>query len=465
MLKRHFAIVNFLRISSDILAIGILWNAVYVFRFYSKLFSHSGIPPYSKHLLLTLPVVIILCLCRHWAGVYQSLRIESTPRQLDRQIRSIVVGYLCVVLFLYYSQQAPYTRVLLVLFLLSLFGGLVATHFALVQTLRMLRSRGYNQRHFAIIGTGKHALKLLGDIQKHTYFGLQCSFLIDDKPQIDGKNINGIRVYGNIENLVSLSLEKGIDEIYLAANGPKIASLSSALNELQNRGVTLRIQPDWGELTSVTRPSVVTLGSSTLFTMAESPLTGMNIVFKDVFDRTVAMLLLCLFSIPILLIASLVKLTSKGPVFYRQIRIGMDNRPFEMLKFRTMRVDSENPPQWTVKDDPRRTPIGQLLRTLSLDELPQLFNVLKGQMSLVGPRPEQPHFVKQFGTDYKKYMFRHKVKAGMTGWAQIHGFRGDTSLRKRVLYDLYYVRNWSIWLDLLILIRTPFCILNRKNAY
>ena len=143
----------------------------------------------------------------------------------------------------------------------------------------------------------------------------------------------------------------------------------------------------------------------------------------------------------------------------------MDNQRFEILKFRTMRPQHDELPGWTVEKDLRRTAIGKFLRPMGLDELPQLINVLKGEMSLVGPRPEQPHFTKKFSEDYKKYMFRHKVKSGMTGWAQIHGFRGDSSLRKRTQYDLYYVRNWSIWLDLLILIRTPFLVLKRKNAY
>jgi lipopolysaccharide/colanic/teichoic acid biosynthesis glycosyltransferase len=144
--------------------------------------------------------------------------------------------------------------------------------------------------------------------------------------------------------------------------------------------------------------------------------------------------------------------------------MGMDQREFEILKFRTMNAADASEPAWTVRNDPRQTKLGKFLRRFGLDELPQLFNVIKGQMSLVGPRPEQPHFVKTFSKTYKKYMFRHKVKAGMTGWAQIHGFRGDTSIRKRIQYDLYYVQNWSYWLDLQILIRTPFHILKGKNG-
>jgi len=168
-----------------------------------------------------------------------------------------------------------------------------------------------------------------------------------------------------------------------------------------------------------------------------------------------------------LVIALLIKLTSKGPVFYKQTRRGMDQKEFEILKFRTMRIDAEkeNGPQWSKPDDAMCTSIGKWLRRKSLDELPQLINVIKSQMSLVGPRPERPYFTKQFSEEYRRYMLRHKVKAGMTGWAQIHGFRGDTSLRKRLVYDLYYVKNWSFALDLWILLRTPWHIIKGENAH
>ena len=302
MLKQHFAIVNLIRASLDFLTIGVLWNAVYFSRFHSGLFSHSGIPSYTKHLLLTFPVVVIFYLCRRWSGIYQSIRIESIGRQLSKQVQSILLEYTFVVLFLYYSEKVPYTRTLLILFLITLLAVLLTEHCVLVLILRSIRSKGYNQRCFAIIGTGKNAIKLSQDIQGNSYFGLKCSFFIDNKPQLDGKMVSGIKVYGNIEKLNELAIENGIDEIYLAANEHKIPSLYSHLNELQNRGITVRIQPDWGRLTSVAKPSIITIGSSVLFTAAESPLTGMNLILKDIFDRVLSFILLCLFSSPMLLI-------------------------------------------------------------------------------------------------------------------------------------------------------------------
>ena len=192
-----------------------------------------------------------------------------------------------------------------------------------------------------------------------------------------------------------------------------------------------------------------------------------NIVFKEIFDRLGALILLIILMFPMMMIAILIKSTSRGPVFYKQLRMGMDQKKFMILKFRTMTPDAEKEggPQWTKHNDSRRTKIGAWLRHTSLDELPQLINVIKGQMSLVGPRPERPVFTKQFSKKYTKYMFRHKVKSGMTGWAQVNGYRGNTSLRKRLVYDLYYVRNWSWGLDMWILLQTPRHIFKGENAY
>ena len=232
-------------------------------------------------------------------------------------------------------------------------------------------------------------------------------------------------------------------------------------------GKTIRIVPDWGNLISISAPTAMPIGSQILFSAGDSPLVGFNIILKEAFDRIVAFLSLVILFIPILIISFMVKLTSKGPVFYKQTRVGMDQKTFEILKFRTMRVDAEkeNGPQWAKANDSRCTSIGRWLRKKSVDELPQLINVLKGEMSLVGPRPERPHFVKKFSEDHRRYMLRHRVKAGMTGWAQVNGLRGDTSLRKRLVYDLYYVRNWSLALDLWILLLTPVHLLKAENAH
>jgi len=465
MLKRHYAIVNFLRVVTDLFITAVIWNLVYFFRFYTGLFSHFGIPPYSKHLLLTIPIVLIFYAAKSAVGIYKSIRIQSTLEQLRLQISSTLLGFTLSILFFYYAEDVPYTRVLLLLFLFGILAGTLLSHYTLLSVLRYLRSKGYNLRYFAIIGSGRKALKLLHDIHNHPYLGLNCSFLIDDKPRMNGRFLHGVPVYGRMEQLRKALREHPVDEIYLASHSDKVQSLYPVLQEFQARGTTIRILPDWGKLTEMGRVSTVMIGSSILFTTDDPPLSGMNLILKDLFDRVCALFLLVVFSVPMLAIACAIKLIDKGPVFYRQKRIGMDQRVFEIIKFRTMKTDDSAAPGWTVPDDPRCTRLGRFLRSASLDELPQFFNVLKGDMSLVGPRPEQVHFVEKFSEEYRNYMFRHKVKSGMTGWAQIHGYRGNTPLRKRIQYDLNYIQNWSIWLDLLILIRTPFHLFREPNAY
>jgi exopolysaccharide biosynthesis polyprenyl glycosylphosphotransferase len=400
-------------------------------------------------------------------GLYKPKRIQNTFVQLVDILKASIFGGLFVVAFFYYIQDVPYSRKLLVLFAITLFAGLVFSHLLTMVIMRRFRARGYNLRYYAVIGTGQKAQQLVRDIEQMEWLGLKCVLFVDNNTDNIGTELLGIPVYGPVEKLTELAKTKAIDEVYLALSGNKAQKAYPILEALQSAGVTIRIMPDWGNLASISGATVITIGSQVLFSAADSPLRGVNIVLKEVFDRTIALILLTISAIPIGLIAILIKLTSKGPVFYKQRRVGMDQKEFEMFKFRTMVVDAEkeNGPQWTKHNDPRRTLIGAWLRCTSLDELPQFINVVKGQMSLVGPRPERPVFAKQFSEEYKKYMLRHKVKAGMTGWAQINGFRGDTSLRKRLLYDLYYVKNWSWGLDIWILLRTPWHIIKGENAY
>jgi exopolysaccharide biosynthesis polyprenyl glycosylphosphotransferase len=335
-----------------------------------------------------------------------------------------------------------------------------------MKLLRFIRKKGYNQRHFAVIGTGNKAVQLVKDIENIKWLGLKCAFFVNNEPETDKKQLLGKPVYTPVSRILELVKTRNVDEVYLALdkNG---ADIYPILETLQSQGIIIRIVPSWGNLISISKPTIVPVGSQFLFSAGDSPLTGVNVIIKELFDRIVAFLLLVVFAVPMAIIALLIKLTSKGAVFYKQTRIGMDQRKFEMLKFRTMHINPEDQktPKWTAENDSRRTGIGKFLRRTSIDELPQLINVLKGEMSLVGPRPEQPYFVEQFSENHRRYMLRHKVKAGMTGWAQIHGMRGDTSLRKRLVYDLYYVKNWSLALDLWILLRTPMHILKGENAY
>jgi exopolysaccharide biosynthesis polyprenyl glycosylphosphotransferase len=476
MLRTYAAFFSMLRSVVDIVIIGICWVVVYFLRFYSGLFSiERGIPGFERHLLLTLPIILMCYIACVWSGIYKPQRVQNMFQLFTDTLKASILSGLFVFTFLYstlgtrYSimGDAPYTRLLSALFVPTLFVGLSFSHLFTMSVLRSLRKKGYNLRHYAVIGAGQKAQQLVSDIRKMGWLGLKCSFFVDDDEKNFEKELLGCPVFGPLERTLELVKEKGIDEVYLALRGSEAQRAYPVLEALQIAGVTVRIIPDWGNLLSLSNPVVVPVGSQVLFSSGESPLSGSRIIFKHIFDFIAALVLLTIFSIPMLVMAFLIKLSSKGHIFYKQSRVGMDRKEFKIYKFRTMYENAEEKsgPKWSTKDDSRRTRIGAFLRRTSLDELPQLFNVLKGQMSLVGPRPERPHFVKEFSEQYWKYMLRHKVKSGMTGWAQINGFRGDTSLRKRLVYDLYYVRNWSFTLDLWILLRTPWHVIKGENAH
>ena len=468
MLKTYAAFFSLLQSLVDIAVIGGCWVVVYFLRFHSGIFGvEKGIPEFNKHLLLLIPVIFIGYLGCLISGLYKSKRTQNMLIQLATSLKTSLLSVLFIVVFFYYVKDEPYSRKLFVLFTILLFFGLSFSHVLVMNFLRLLRKRGYNQRFYAIIGANHKGQTLVEDVRSMPWAGLRCAFFIDNDAEKIGTKLLDVPVYGPVEKIYELAKAKRIDEVYITLSGDKMQGIYSAMDALQSAGVTIRIIPDWGNLISISKPVVVNIGSQILFSAADSPLSGYHIFLKQFFDFVIAGLILIVFSMPMVIIALLIKLSSKGPVFYKQTRVGMDQKEFEILKFRTMKnnAEKEKGPQWSSPEDDRCTIIGKWLRKTSLDELPQLINVIKGQMSLVGPRPERPHFTKQFSEEYKKYMLRHKVKTGLTGWAQIHGFRGDTSLRKRLVYDLYYVRNWSLMFDLWILLRTPWHVIKGKNAH
>jgi exopolysaccharide biosynthesis polyprenyl glycosylphosphotransferase len=468
MLKRYAAFVMLGRSVADICMIACIWLVVYFLRFYSGWMEiDKGVPAFSHHLALTLPVVVICFLGCVWARLYRPQRTRNAWMQFIDISKASVFGGAFMLAFFYYVEDIPYSRKLVTLFGVMLFVGLLTSHLIGILTMRRLRRKGYNTKHYVVIGAGDKGQQLVRDIEESGWLGLKCAYFIDNDVSRIGKKLLGMEVHGPVEKLVELAEKGTVDEVYLTMTGSEAQRAYPVLETVQAMGVTVRIIPDWGNLASTKGVTAVMIGEQVLFSAEDTPMSETGVILKEVFDRISAAVALVVLMIPMAVIAILVKLTSKGPVFYKQPRVGMDGREFQILKFRTMRVDAEEAsgPQWAKGDDPRRTRLGTWLRKTSMDELPQFINVVKGQMSLVGPRPERPYFVKQFSEDYRRYMLRHKVKAGITGWAQINGLRGDTSLRKRLVYDLYYVRNWSFAFDIWILIMTPWCILKGENAY
>jgi len=271
---------------------------------------------------------------------------------------------------------------------------------------------------------------------------------------------------GSLEQLPQIIQQQRIDQVFISLSLKEQHRLEELKDLLSEQWVDVRIVPDLGSFRTL-HTDIESFAGMPLVTLVQSPMTGWNQVLKRVLDLAGAILALILFSPLMLLIAFLVKITSPGPILYRQQRMGLDGKTFFTLKFRSMRQDAEKQTGavWATENDTRRTTLGVYLRRFNLDELPQLFNVLNGEMSLVGPRPERPVLIEEFKSKIPNYMLRHKVKAGITGWAQINGWRGNTSLEKRIEHDLYYIERWSVWLDLKILLLTVFKGFVDPNAY
>ena len=276
----------------------------------------------------------------------------------------------------------------------------------------------------------------------------------------------GLKFLGSLEQLPQIIQQQRIDQVFISLSLKEQHRLEELKDLLSEQWVDVRIVPDLGSFRTL-HTDIESFAGMPLVTLVQSPMTGWNQVLKRLLDLAGAILALILFSPLMLLIAFLVKITSPGPILYRQQRMGLDGKTFFTLKFRSMRQDAEKQTGavWATENDTRRTTLGVYLRRFNLDELPQLFNVLNGEMSLVGPRPERPVLIEEFKSKIPNYMLRHKVKAGITGWAQINGWRGNTSLEKRIEHDLYYIERWSVWLDLKILLLTVFKGFVDPNAY
>jgi Undecaprenyl-phosphate glucose phosphotransferase len=331
------------------------------------------------------------------------------------------------------------------------------------EVLRFARRRGYNQRYAIVVGGGEPAAEVLRVLRRRRDTGIQLLGLLSDKPEAEGAPV---RWLGGIEEIRSVLGSQQVDIVIIALPHSDYPRLSTVLHEIGDEPVAIHFVPDLFSLASL-RGGVEEFESIAFIHLRESPLYGWNRVLKRGVDLVFGALAL-LVALPMMAgIAVAIGLTSGRPILYRQERMGLDGRRFGMLKFRTMVPDAEaaTGPRWATPDDPRRTRLGAFLRRWSLDELPQLFNVMRGEMSLVGPRPERPSFVADFRRRVPGYMLRHTMKAGITGWAQINGWRGNTSIEKRIEYDLEYIARWSLGFDLSILLRTLWLGFRNRNAY
>ena len=344
---------------------------------------------------------------------------------------------------------------------------IIALRVAIRLSLRFARSRGYNQRQVVVAGAGSLGQKIVSRIRSAPWVGLEIIGFFDDNEQLQGQVINGIPVAGKLDDMEMYLQKEDIDQVWIALPLRAETRMKQLMKKiLVSTSAEIRFVPDIFEF-RLLNFSVSEVVGLPVLNLTDSPMFGIHQLLKAVEDRIIAGLALIILAPIMALIALGVKLSSPGPAFYRQERVSWNGLSFTMLKFRSMPVNAEQSKgaQWATAGDQRTTLFGHFLRRTSLDELPQLINVIKGEMSIVGPRPERPVFIEEFRTEIPDYMQKHLVKAGITGWAQVNGWRGDTDLGTRIKYDLYYIENWSISLDLKIMIMTVFKGMIHKNAY
>jgi Undecaprenyl-phosphate glucose phosphotransferase len=325
---------------------------------------------------------------------------------------------------------------------------------------------GIGLKRILVAGSGELARLVVDKILEHRELGYQVVGFVDDRARGDHLGYRGLPLLGTLDEAEEIITREQVDHLYVALPPEQHVRMLALLDSTTREIVDVKVVPDLLQVIAL-RARLEDLDGIPVINVNDVPLQGFNSALKRATDVAISTVALLILAVPIAILAVLVKLTSRGDVFYRQERMGLTGRSFTILKFRSMYDDAERytGPVWATADDPRVTPLGRFLRRSNLDELPQLWNVLKGDMSIVGPRPERPHFVEQFKHRIPQYMLRHKVKAGLTGWAQVNGWRGNTPLEKRIEYDLYYIENWSVRLDLKIMWLTLVRGFFHKHAY
>ena len=470
MLKRHRHIIEHLFRAMDGVVIVVSWLASYAVRFYVAPIAPSlavtkGLPPFAKYAALAPLLAVLWMGVGTWMRVYESTRLMGRFREIQVLLKAHLVALLAFMAITYLFEEYHYSRLVIIYFAVMSGIAMAALRIALRAALRSLRTHGFNLRHVLVIGEGIVMDRLIDRLDNYPELGFRVRGVVTSEPA-GSSVIRGKKVLGGFEDILEVIRANNVDEVLIALPPSQGQRLDRVLDLLKDETLDVGIVPDVQQY--------VTLGCEVedfdglpVVRINDSPVMGWGAMAKRATDAVLSAVALIVLSPLLLFIACLVKLNSRGPVLYAQERMGLDGRSFSMLKFRSMRVDAEKQSGavWARADDDRRTAVGTFLRKTSLDELPQLWNVLRGDMSLVGPRPERPVFVKKFRAEIPHYMLRHKVRSGITGWAQVNGWRGNTSLDARIQCDLFYIRNWSYTLDLKILTMTLWRGFIDKNAY
>jgi len=452
MIKKHRILWARLLFLVDLAIILVSWFFAYYLRFYVDLIpAPTGIYSLSYHMSLAIVILTIWGTSLHFSGLYKFQRLTSRTQAFRKIFNASVIATLLFIATTYLFQEYRFSRGVIGYFFVTSLSLLCLFRVLFRVFLSYLRTKGLNLRHIVIVGTGELAKTTAKKIEKHPETGVR---------------IVGFVAVSDLSTLPSLIKELHLDQVIIAIDASDYPHLDAALSLLKNETIDVKIVPEFYKFASLIY-DIEELDGLPFISLNDTPLDSWNVLLKRTLDISLGALFLLL-ALPVMIVAAiLIKISSHGPVFYVQERVGLDGKKIKIYKFRTMKIDAEKETGavWATADDSRRTWIGTLLRKFSMDELPQFLNVIMGDMSLVGPRPERPEFVNQFKDHYANYMLRHKVKAGLTGWAQVNGWRGNTDLQKRIEHDLFYIKNWSAWFDLKIILLTLWRGVFNKNAY
>ena len=467
MIKDNQTFFNRLHLWLDGLGIILSYMAAWFLKFDSGLFEREtgtlSFWTYMYALLFIVPAYLILySLCQ----LYTSRRVQRFRVEFTNIIKANVLGLLVFLTVLYIIKQTHFSRTMLFIFFITNIILAMMVRGMIYLLLFSLRRGGYNIKHVLLVGFSETAKAYIDRVLVYREWGYEVHGILDDNAGPE-ENYKGISVIGRIDSLKEYLDSNNFDEIAITLKIDEYSKLRYIVNICEKTGVHTQFIPDYNNIIP-TRPYTEDLMGMPVINIRYVPLSNtFYSLIKRVMDVIISLTGILITSPLMVCIAVIIKTTSKGPLIYKQERVGLHNKSFMMYKFRSMRVQEagEEKKAWTTKNDPRVTAVGKFIRRTSIDELPQLFNILKGDMSVVGPRPERPFFVEKFKEEIPRYMIKHQVRPGLTGWAQVNGYRGDTSIKKRIEYDLFYIENWTLGFDIKIMFLTIFKGLINKNAY
>lgn len=464
MIRENQKFLNKVQVIIDMTIIVISFLLAYYIRFYilngykSMDFSDLFIP-----ILVSIPMYLLLYTIFE---LYTAKRTTSVYKEIFDIIKVNFVAALILILGLYVFKIINFSRVTLALFVILNTTITSINRLCLRYTLRKYRKKGLNQKHCLIIGATNTSKELIHRINKNKHWGYNVVGIIDNHKN-KGEDFEDFKILGNFKDVKSILDNKHIDLAFITIAAEEFVHIGSLLKDCERAGIKTNIIPYYHKYVPA-KPRMDDLDGLAMIDTRHVPLDSYFMsLSKRMFDIVFSLFAIILVSPIMVLSVIMIKLTSPGPVIYKQERVGLNRKKFYMYKFRSMKVqtEEEEKTKWSTKNDPRKTKWGSFMRKTSIDELPQFFNVLKGDMSIIGPRPERPYFVEKFRDEIPRYMIKHQVRPGITGWAQVSGFRGDTSIEGRIEHDLEYIENWTFFFDIKIVFLTIFKGFINKNAY